>query len=239
MCDPIVMPLFSCPLSYQLLHFMMYQQCRKQYGNLKGYYNQYPIRYGCPKQGTNSIKVKYEKGSDGVVDSMMGPNSRGETTPGYWSFSRCNHERSMFAFCLNRANGKNLEYVPRFWLFGQHFLLAARGCHRRATLFGATIYMCSNAGRMPLEVGGPPSYRCHRLYGVTPLKAFLYRLLIRPRTRNLRRQRLLRVGLALCSYQLRQWLASKSSGLFFNLLLLVQVEGHLGGPGREEAMAYF
>lgn len=80
------------------------------YKNLQGYFKQYPPRYGCPKQGTNNIRVKYARGSGGTLDSMICPNCRGQTTQGYWSFSRCNWENSMFPFCQNKATGRDNEH---------------------------------------------------------------------------------------------------------------------------------
>jgi len=95
----------------------------KSFGNLQGYFKQYPPRYGCPRQGTNNIRVKYAKGSDGTLDGMISPHARGQTTQGYWSFSRCNWENSMFPFCQNKATGRDNE----------HFCIGASYVHGHGT----------------------------------------------------------------------------------------------------------
>jgi len=108
----------------------------KSYKNLQGYFKAYPPRWGCPRQGTNNIKVKYAKGNNGKLDSMICPNCRGQTEQGYWSFSRCNWENSMFPFCQNKATGRDNEH----FCIGASFVKGHGGC--AANDFNAWDWSC-------------------------------------------------------------------------------------------------
>ena len=108
----------------------------KSYKNLQGYFKAYPPRYGCPRQGTNNIRVKYAKGSDGTLDGMICPNCRGQTVQGYWSFSRCNWENSMFPFCQNKATGRDNEH----FCIGASYVQGHGGC--AANDFNAWDWSC-------------------------------------------------------------------------------------------------
>ncbi len=77
------------------------------------YANNFPISFGqtCGNKGPTSA-VTYDIGDNALIDSLISPNSRNETTPGYIQFRVFNNEQAVHALCPgHRYDGCNTEHA--------------------------------------------------------------------------------------------------------------------------------